>query len=291
MINKIIIVNVAVFVLVSSIWFLGLITHSENISIAFREIENLLSVSSEPMVTIKQPWSILTYMFMHRGIMHLLFNMLMLFWFGRIIGDFLGDHRVLPLYLMGGIVGALFMILIAAVFPIAVLQNVMMVGASASVMALAAAAATLTPDYRMRLILLGEVPIRYIVIGLIVIDFLQIVSMNNVGGYLAHLGGVLFGWIYIRMMQEGRDLTHPLQSFFSKISKVTVFPIENSKNPVRKRVFQMQQSTYNFMDSNNEKPEMDHEERLNTILDKIKNHGYQSLKDDEKSFLFEASKK
>lgn len=293
MISKIVTVNVGVFVLIGLVWLGGSISHSTQLNFVYLDIMNHLSVSENFLTNLKRPWTYLSYMFVHRDVFHLLWNMVMLVWFGRIIGDFLGDKRILPIYLLGGISGAVFMMLAANVTGVAQLQNVLMVGASASVMAFAMAAATLSPDYSLRLLFIGDVKLKYIVLVLILLDLSRIVNAENLGGYLSHIGGVIFGWIYIVMLRKGTDLTQPLQTLFEKIQKpLNSFEAPN-RSTVKKRVIQGQESkSFSFLQNpTSQTKEIDFEERLDSILEKIKQKGYHNLEHEEKEFLNEASNK
>ncbi len=292
MISKIIVLNVLIFFMLGIINLAGTITHSQYILSIYKEIADSLSVSENLMTDIKKPWSFISYMFIHLDVFHLLWNMLMFYWFGRILGDFIGDHRVLPIYILGGLAGAISVVLTGLFIKIPILQNVIVAGSTASVMAFAMAAATLSPDYLMRLILIGDVKLKYIVLVLIILDMARIINLENVGGYIAHLGGIAFGFVYITMLRNGRDLTYPLQVFFNKINKpITDFSLP-ARSTVKKRVLHGQNSGYDYLE--NEPDKIDHlsfEERLDHILDKIKQKGYQNLNEDEKEFLQEASRK
>lgn len=292
MVSKIIVVNVFIFFMMGIINLTGTLTHSESILRTYHEILDFMSLSENLMNDLRHPWTFLSYMFVHRDIFHLLWNMLMFYWFGRILGDFIGDHRVLPIYILGGLSGALAVIIAGSIFNFPYLNNIHVVGSSACVMAFAVAAATLSPDYLMRLILLGDVKLKYIVIVLVILDLARIFSLENVGGYVAHLGGVAFGFIYITALRNGRDLTYPLQLLFSKINKPLAELSLPSRPTVKKKVLQGQKSGYDFMQSNMEKDEnLSFEERLDHILDKIKRNGFNNLNEEEKEFLQEASKK
>lgn len=293
MISKIITVNAGIFVLVGLFWLAGRLSHSAQLNLVYLDIMNNLSISENFMTNLRKPWTYLSYMFVHRDIFHLLWNMVMLVWFGRIIGDFLGDKRILPIYLMGGLAGCIFMMLVAAVTGISELQNVLMVGASASVMCFAMAAATLSPDYSVRMLFLGEVKLKYIVLVLIILDLTRIINAENVGGYLSHLGGVIFGWFYIFMLRKGTDLTMPLQLLFEKIQKPMSSFDAPSRSTVKKRVIQGKETkSFPFLQSGSTNAgEMSFEERLDNILEKIKQQGYHNLDHEDKKFLHEASNK
>ena len=292
MVSKIIVVNVSIFFIMGIVYLAGTLTHTESILRLYRSSLDFLSISEDLLDDVKRPWSFLSYMFVHRDIFHLLWNMLMFYWFGRILGDFIGDHRVLPIYILGGLAGAFAVIIAGSIIQVPYLDNILVVGSSACVMAFAVAAATLSPDYLMRLILIGDVKLKYIVLVLIILDVARIFSLENVGGYVAHLGGVAFGFAYITMLRNGRDMTYPLQLLFSKINRPLADFSLPQRSTVKKKVLQGQKSGYDFMQSNADKEDnLSFEERLDHILDKIKRSGYNNLNENEKEFLQEASKK
>jgi len=214
-------------------------------------------------------WTPLTYMFMHAGIFHILFNMLWLYWMGQIFEEYLGNKRTIGLYILGGLTGALFFVASYNIFPFfaGVVTGSTVVGASASVMAIIIATATLLPDYSISLILIGPVKLKWIAIFYVIIDFLSIAG-PNAGGEFSHLGGALFGFIYIKQLQRGNDWIGAITGIFKSKSKLKAA----SKNSER---------------NSNGKPRQD---EIDRILDKISQTGYDSLNKQEKEILFRASK-
>jgi len=216
-------------------------------------------------------WTPFTYMFMHAGIFHILFNMLWLYWMGQIFEEYLGNKRTIGLYLFGGLAGGLLFVacynLIPAFTSVNAAANGVVVGASASVMAIIIATATLLPNYTIQLILIGPVKLKWIALFYIVIDFLGIASANA-GGEIAHLGGALFGFIYIKQVQRGHDWIGGISKLFAPKPKLKV--VSNSGAP-RKTSGAPRQ------------------EDVDRILDKISGSGYDSLTRQEKETLFRAS--
>ena len=216
-------------------------------------------------------WTPVTYMFMHADIFHILFNMLWLFWMGQIFEEYLGNKRLLGLYIMGGLAGAAFYILCFNVFPLfaGVLPGATVVGASASVMAIVVATATLLPNYTIYLMFLGPVKLKWIAVFYVVIDFLSITG-PNAGGELAHLGGALLGFLYIKALNRGQDWGRSVDNVFTQRPKVKVAT---------------QNKTY-------QQPSVStpRQEEIDHILDKISQSGYDSLNKHEKEVLFRASK-
>ena len=288
MVTRLIIVNIVVWVIVIlAMLFLK--------GFGWYDImmENLM-VSSDLSKVIFKPWTVITYMFLHEGIWHLFFNMLMFYWFGRIIGDFIGDHRILPLYILGGLMGVVFFyVSMNLMFPG---TTFMCLGASAAVMAFIFAAATLSPNYEMRLILIGNVKIKYIALALLLIDLAFVGNNDNTGGHFSHMGGALMGSLYIWALRRGTDLALPLNQFFDWIKSLFESPAPREKRGTAKiRTLKPRKSRSVFGESHSDDvpsyEEMDYQERLDAILDKIKEQGFDKLSEEEKEFLSEASKK
>ncbi len=212
-------------------------------------------------------WTPFTYMFMHASILHILFNMLWLYWMGQIFEDFLGKKRTVGLYIMGGLAGALFVLLAYNLVPaLKVLNGITLIGASASVMAVVVATATLLPNYTMHLMFFGPVKLKWIALAYIVIDFLGITGFNA-GGNIAHLGGALIGFIYIKRLQNGGDMIGKVNDLFSPRPKMRVV----SRNADKVAAAYPPQ------------------EEIDRILDKISQSGYDNLTRQEKETLSRAS--
>ncbi|MEM9847923.1 MAG: rhomboid family intramembrane serine protease, partial [Bacteroidota bacterium] len=195
MITQIIIVNAAVFVLMGFV-SVFLFFSSENAEAAresFVAFQRWFSMSDSFLYNLTHPWVIFTHMFLHVGFMHILFNMLWLYWFGRIAGDFLGNQRILPIYLLGGLAGALAYFLSAQVDGLPIGSYAL--GASAAVLAIITSAATTAPNYYVNLLFIGSVKLKYIAAVFVLLDVFAIAQFSpNAGGSIAHLGGAAFGW-------------------------------------------------------------------------------------------------
>lgn len=308
MVTRLVIINAMVFVAINLIWVVLQISNGYNSSPLYREILSFFAISSDWLELLIHPWSIFTSMFLHEGFFHILFNMLMLYWFGRIIGDLLGDHRVLPLYLLAGLAGNLIYFISANALPYASGGSIAY-GASGAVMGIVIASAVLAPDMEMRLLLLGNVKLKYIAAALVLIDIIGIGGMNNTGGHFAHLGGAAFGWIFIRRLQHGDDLSAPVNNMIHKIreffrglgqdrgrKKERGGPRVAYRNPNNKKEQAPPSSRFKRRAANKkDKPAsgngLSHEERVDAILEKIKESGYEKLTEEEKKYLFNASKK
>lgn len=214
-------------------------------------------------------YTLASYAFIHADVFHILFNMLWLFWMGQIFIDFLKPRQFHIVYWGSAIAGALFFALIYNLVPYfqPSVPVATLVGASAAVMGIFTAVVTLVPDYSIRLLLFGEVKLKWLLLIYIFLDLLTTANASsNAGGSLSHLGGALFGFIFIKLLQNGTDLS----KVFERKPKLKVV-----KNEPRKQA-KKQTSAPN-------------QEQIDAILDKISKTGYDKLTADEKRILFDAS--
>jgi membrane associated rhomboid family serine protease len=235
---------------------------------------------------LHEPWTLITYMFTHFDFFHILFNLLVFFWFGKILVEFAGNKKVLPVYLLGGIAGGLLYIASYNVFPVfdESVSQARAWGASASVMAIVFAATTLVPDYTMFLFLFGAVRIKWIALGLVLLDLISIPN-GNAGGHIAHLGGALFGFLYIKQLQRGRDVGAFINSIGDRLANWV------RKKPDLKVTYRRKErSTVSSSYQHPPAVKNDNQTKLDSILDKISQTGYESLSKEEKDFLFRMSK-
>jgi Uncharacterized membrane protein (homolog of Drosophila rhomboid) len=186
---KLIYINVAVFILITIVAVIGFLL--TNTLVSEKTLE-LLSVPASLKVLLTRPWTLITYMFTHQEILHILFNMLWLYWFGRIFLEYLDERKLVAVYLLGGICGALVYIISFNVFPAftSVVADSAAIGASASVMAIVVAIAVYVPDYTVQLILFGRIKIKYMALAIFVLTSVMDFSVNS-GGKLAHIGSVI----------------------------------------------------------------------------------------------------
>ncbi len=291
MVTRLIIVNVGVYLLVNLVYVFSYHGQAEN---AYTTFIQWLSMSSDIKYVLMHPWIIITSMFLHEGFMHILFNMLFLYWFGRIVGDLIGNQRILPIYLLGGIVGGIAYFLSANLLPPEVYGiGSWALGASAGVMAIVMASGVLAPDYSMHLILIGPVKLKYIVAVLVFLDVVATAGNVNSGGAFAHLGGAFMGWLFVYQLRQGKDLSEPINNTWNKIVHFFQNLSSNKKSkPARKvRVAYKNKGFARGHAASDREVDLSHQEQLDAILDKIKQTGYDSLTDEEKEFLFKASKK
>ena len=278
MLQKIIVVNAIIYLFVNlGDVLLRLFNFPDGIISGF--LTDWLAVPSSVKSLLYRPWTLITYSFYHENFLHILFNMLWLFFMGRLFTEYLGEKKLLTLYLVGGLCGSVLFIVFYNLFPLfsREVDIAVALGASASVLAITVAIATLLPDYEVGLFLpQWRVKLKYIAIALFVIDLLSITG-NNAGGNIAHIGGAIFGFIYIKQLKKGRDLTGWLQRLIEKITQ--------KKKPSIKVVYRKDASdeSYHNKKANNQ-------EAIDKILDKISRSGYASLTYEERDILFKASK-
>ncbi len=278
MLQKIIVVNAIIYLFVNlGDVLLRLFNFPDGTLSGF--LTDWLAVPSSVKSLLYRPWTLITYSFYHENFLHILFNMLWLFFMGRLLTEYLGEKKLLPLYLVGGLCGSVLFIVFYNLFPLfsREVDIAVALGASASVLAITVAIATLLPDYEVGLFLpQWRVKLKYIAIALFVIDLLSITG-NNAGGNIAHIGGAIFGFIYIKQLKNGRDLTGWLQRLIERITQ--------KKKPSIKVVYRKDASdeSYHNKKANNQ-------EAIDKILDKISRSGYASLTYEERDILFKASK-
>jgi membrane associated rhomboid family serine protease len=242
-----------------------------------------LAVPGEPIKLLTRPWTLITHMFIHSGFWHMGWNMLMFYWFGTITGDLLGDKRILPVYILGGLIGAVAYILSYQLVPGI---GYMALGASAAVLALVFAAVATAPDYNMRLLLIGDVKIKFIGLFILFFDLIGIKSGYNSGGHIAHIGGSLFGMAYVYLLRQGTDLSsyvNAVISIFTQNQKPS-----RTKSKSKLRVEHKAENIRPKTDKN--KLQIERQVIIDKILDKIRVSGYDSLSEEEKETLFQASK-
>ena len=244
-----------------------------------------LYLPADLLQLLRRPWTIITYMFMHAGIWHLLGNMLWLYWFGKLFLYFFSAKHLRGLYVVGGLLGGLLYIVAYNIFPIfnSQLYSATLVGASASVLAIAIAAAVREPEYRINLMFVGAVRLKYFALFIVLFDILYVGS-NNAGGHIAHLGGALAGWWFARGINRGYDITH-----WANISMDTIGRLFSKQERKPKMKVHSQNSRTADYEYNAHKKAQSNE--VDRILDKLKQSGYSSLSDEEKRRLFEASKR
>lgn len=259
--------NVLIFLLINFIAFFEFILNKGATVSSFLQRQLAMPASMEAL--LYKPWTIITYMFTQRGFFHLLFNMLWLFWLGRIFLEFLNKRQFIFLYFAGGISGGLLFLILYNSLPVfnSAVNYSILLGASASVSAIVVGVAVLVPDYTIRLLFFGNVKLLYLAIAFIILDLIGI-GAGNAGGNIAHLGGALMGYLFISWLKKGSDWSKSL-TFKRKKHPFKIYKNEISSPSI------------------DSKPDQAY---IDAILDKILQSGYKSLSKAEKDALFKAGK-
>ena len=226
-----------------------------------------------------KPWSIITYSFLHSGFFHLFWNMYLLFFSSKLFLNLFPSNTFFNVYFLGVVVGGITFILSYTFFPVFQNSSPVMIGASAGVMAVFIFMSTYSPDLEIRLILFN-VKLRYLGIAFLLLDIVQI-PYGNAGGHLAHLGGAILGFYYVKQLKNGKDIGKPFKNFIDKI--INIFRRKQKMRTVYKRE-KSQKTNKNASDAGEK------QKRIDAILDKISISGYESLTQAEKDFLFKVGK-
>ncbi len=278
--TQLLLLNALVFAVLIVLRAIFFVTQS---SVWYTLIFRYLALSSDGLTVLRHPWTLLTYAFVHEGFLHILFNMLNLYWFGQIIREYLGDRRLVSLYILGALAGAAFFLLAYNFLPVLrPFVGLPVIGASASVTAIIVAAATLLPDYTFMLFILGPVKIKWIAVAVVLISIAGI-NGGNPGGEITHLGGALLGFIFIKQMNAGRDMGQPVVATGAWLGRLF------QRRPAMQVTHRGSAPATRPTASSKAGPGATPPEEVDIILDKISRSGYESLSKDEKQKLFRAS--
>ena len=272
---KLIVINAAIFLLV----FLG----SFFFKIPAGDLTSWLVLPNDFLSLLAQPWSLITYSFLHFGFWHVFWNMYILYWFGAYVLNLFSAKRFLTIYLLGAIFGGLLYVLSYNLFPVFNGYNGRLLGASAAVRAIMIFIAVYTPNTVVR-IFMFKVKLWKIGLFIVLFDLIQLPSSGNAGGLLAHLGGALFGYLYAVQLAKGNDIGKRFENIIDWFA--------NQLKPRHKRPFKKVHRTKHKASSraNKNSPQADYQKKIDAILDKIGKSGYDSLTKAEKDFLFKAGK-
>ena len=277
--TRLIYLNVGVFLAMLLIRAISFLATGDPETITYY-IRLWLALPSDPILFITRPWTLVTYMFLHAGFWHLFWNMIILFFAGQIFLEYLGERRLLTVFIYGGIAGGMLFFIMYNISP-AFSTGVPLVGASAGVVAVLVAAATYVPNMPVRLFFLLEVRL-WMVAALAVVSYIAGVTGSNSGGHLAHLGGAALGYIFVTQLRKGNDWSIGFQNMIEKIEGW--FQPKSSL----KKVYTNARGDYR---SNTKKSAQTDQARMDAILDKISKSGYDKLSKEEKEFLFKFGKK
>ena len=287
MLIRLILINVGVFVLLHVLVLCGML-----FNVPAEQMLRWIELPSDLPQLLRQPWTAVTYMFAHYGLLHILFNMLWLYWLGRIFMEFFSPKQLTGVYLLGGWGGALLFLLAYNLLPRFSMVSGFLIGASAAVIAIVVATAVYAPNYKIGLLFFGEVSLKWVAIVTVAID---LVSMEggDMGASVAHIGGALVGALFALRIKRGSDITRPLNAAIDAI--VGLFNGRSFKLP---HIQWKKSGTASTQTGGGQQPprgarpaDTVSEEELDTILGKIKVAGYDALTDEEKDKLFKASRR
>ncbi len=268
---KLIAINAVVFIITSLLSFIlkmdsGLLTKWFVLPADFGEM-------------ILQPWSLITYTFLHGGIFHILFNMLWLYWFGNFVLNLFSGKKLLTVYFLGGIFGGLLFALSYSFFPVFSGQQSYLIGASGAVTAVMIFIATYAPQTAIR-IFTFTIKLWQLALFLFVLDLVRIPSSGNAGGLLSHVGGGIFGYFYAVQLVKGNDIGKGFERFMDWCAAI----FKPKKKQPFKKVHRTEQPAAKSNFSATDKSA--HQRKIDSILDKISKSGYDSLTAEEKNYLF-----
>ena len=279
---QLIVINVVVFLVMGVIM---VVSEIGDFRFVFDALHKQFQIPARLPEFASRPWTIITYSFAHdlTGLLHILFNMMTLYWFGKLFVEYLGSDKLISVYVLGAIAGASLYLLSYNLIPyfktISQSNIIVMVGASASINAIVVASATLLPDYTFFLLFFGAVRIKYIAAVIVFLSFLGTIGSNS-GGNIAHLGGALIGFVYIKQLQAGVNwggwITSILDWFRGLAKPTPKVKVTYRKEETNKKAASFSKAS---------------QDEIDTILDKISEKGYESLSKEEKEKLFNASKK
>ena len=289
-VGKYIYANVAVYLVFALIGVVATLFNAVGVADGVFSIFRLPADTARLLI---QPWSVLTYMFMHAGIMHLLWNMFALYIFGRIFVTFFSTRHFIGVYLLGGIIGGLFFVLSYNIFPFFEddVKSSYLVGASAAVLAVVVASAVRSPNYTVNLMFAGGMRLSRLAIVTVLISLLFVTS-DNAGGNIAHLGGALAGFLFAIMLNKGRDLTTPINaacSFLAGLWGKVYRWIKEHRTDIR--IVKPGRRSDREADYEYNARKKDESDEIDRILEKLSQGGYSSLTEEEKHRLYDASHK
>ncbi len=280
---RLIIINVAIWLLAQVALMAGWAFRLPDNAVELAILEYLALPARVDMLIVR-PWTLFTYMFLHTSFWHILFNMLWLYWFGKIFLQYLSQRQLIATYFIGGLAGGALYILAYNLFPVFsdVLPQARALGASASVMGIVAAISLYVPNYSISLIFFGRVKIFYLALALFVLDFFMI-RHGNAGGHIAHIGGAIYGFLYVYYLRRGRDISKLFPSFGKSAWKAPSF----SRHKGRKKAYRHERP---MTDEEFNRQRAEKQKKIDKILDKISRSGYDSLSKEEKELLFNNKK-
>lgn len=286
--SNLILINLVVFLFINLINLFLFLFSMDQAFVQTNGVSRLafwLSLPADLGAILLKPWTLITYMFVQEGLFHLAFNMMVLYVGGQIFINYLSSKMLVTTYILGGLSGALLYIISFNLFPAfsSNVGNAIALGSSASVLAIFTASATRAPNLKLHLLLFGRIPLKYTAIVIIVLDVINIQN-GNAGGHIAHLGGALYGFLFVRYLKKGKNIG----SFFENINFGSLFTWFKKPKQKFKNIYTNPRPS---TDDDYLRKKAEEQASIDEILEKIKKSGYESLSSDEKAQLFDASNK
>ncbi len=267
-VEQIIFINIAVFVLT---YLFNTLSFLFGISSNF--IIDWFALSPNLNNLLYKPWTLFSYGFLHSGLLHILFNLIFLFYIGNLFLDFFNKKQFIAYYILGIFFGGIIYLFSYNYLPALNHQNTILVGASAGVMAILVGLASYVPNFALHFRFIGNIKLLYIAIGFVALDIIQI-PVENAGGHLAHLGGAIIGFLLTKYFQNGKPIIAFWEGLFQPKKQKPLKTVYKTKSATKKR----KDNTTN------------QQQKIDQILDKISKSGYETLSKEEKDFLFRAGK-
>ena len=279
MMTRLIFINVAIFIILKITSVLFTLFNLQGV-----DFITFLGMPSRLSLFTKRIWTALTYMFIHEGFLHLLFNMLWLYWFGKLFLSSFSGRTLGSLYVLGGLAGAgLYLLAFNTIPYYRAMDRSLMIGASAAVMAIVMGIAFYRPELRLNLLFIGQIRLVYIALFAFLLDFLSLSDPTNPGGHVAHIGGALLGYLFAVRYHKGKDITLWMSRMIDGLFGLF--------KPRKKRSKMKVKHARNETDWEYNRRKHSEQQEIDAILDKLKQTGYSGLSSEEKKKLFDASKK
>jgi membrane associated rhomboid family serine protease len=274
MVNKLIIV-----ILIASVSYFLVSIFAKGVVYKFN-IDDYFFLGSDLMEVLKHPWVVISHLFIARSLYEMIWLLVLLYWFGSILGDLIGDDKILPVYLFSGIFGSVIFLLFTNLLK---LDYFYVSGLESSVIGVMVSAAVLVPDYSFNLVVFGKIRIKYLVVSVIIIDLLFLYASSRYQ-YFALPGAIIAGWYYILTIRAGRGLNVPINLAIKKIEDFGLIILGRKKTNLK-----LEHRNAEFFKTTENKEKVDLK-RLNKLLDRINNEGYDKLTEEEKKFLVNIGK-
>lgn len=283
------IINAVVFVSINFIkivYYLSYETPMEASQNFNLQILNWFSLPANAQTFLSRPWTIISYMFSHEGVWQLIGTLLWLWAFGYIFQDLTGNSKLIPVYLYGGFVAGLTFILCANLIPgykaIANARSIFLMGGSPAVIAVAVAATTVAPRYKLFPMIGGGIPLWVLTLVFVVIDYTSIINSSSIFA-LPHIAGALIGFLFAYELERGRDWSRWMVNFLNWLNDLFNPEKKYKQKPVT------HQRYYKTVRKPFEKTPRVTQQKVDEILDKINQQGYGSLSEEERDILKKAS--